>query len=137
MGSVVTSHLTRLHYEFHRMQQTHIVGSPLILNIQPIPRLLPTAPYKKPTSRQPAMAHSHIIQPLCDLATAIDEAPPWTPDQVAGLAFGALLVVFYFSSKVIDEAVARSQRRELGLCEECGSMYDAASCPKEKCPQKL
>lgn len=66
----------------------------------------------------------------------MDTAPAWTLDQIAGLVFGGLLVAFYFSSQVIDKAVARSQRRELGLCEECGGVYEAATCQKANCPLK-
>ena len=78
----------------------------------------------------------HSYQPLVELATALDEAPAWTLDQIAGLVFGGLLIAFYFSSQFIDKAVAKAQRRDLGLCEECGGVYDATTCPKQNCPEK-
>lgn len=53
---------------------------------------------------------------------AFGEMPPWTLDQIVGLAFGGLMVVFYYSSQLVDAYVARSQRRALGICEECGGI---------------
>lgn len=47
-----------------------------------------------------------------------------------------LMVVFYFSANAVDVWVAKQQRRELGLCEECGGVYDAATCTKANCPMK-
>jgi hypothetical protein len=41
----------------------------------------------------------------------------------------------FFASK-IDDIVAKSQRRELGLCEECGGLYDSELCREKKCPSK-
>jgi hypothetical protein len=64
---------------------------------------------------------------------ALDEAPAWTLDQAAGLVFAALLVAFYTSATQVDVFVARAQRRQLGLCEECGGLYDAATCTQAKC----
>ena len=78
----------------------------------------------------------NVQQPFLDLAVAADQAPAWTLDQIAGLVFGGLLVVFYFSSQIIDSSVAKSQRRQLGLCEECGGVYTAATCRKDNCPLK-
>ena len=73
---------------------------------------------------------------LGDLAVALDNAPEWTLDQAVGLVFGGLLVAFYFSSQLVDKFVAASQRRALGLCEECGGMYSAASCTQKNCPAR-
>jgi hypothetical protein len=67
---------------------------------------------------------------------ALDEAPAWTLDQAAGLAFSGLLVALYLSATQVDAWVARAQRRELGLCEECGGLYDAATCAEARCPSR-
>jgi hypothetical protein len=44
-----------------------------------------------------------------------------------------LLLVVYFA-KQVDVIVARSQRKELGLCEECGGLFDADKCEEWRCP---
>ncbi len=72
---------------------------------------------------------------LYDIA-ALDTAPEWTLDQIAGLVFGGLLVALYFSSKFIDDYAAASQRRQLGLCEKCGGLYDSSSCQERNCPER-
>lgn len=74
---------------------------------------------------------------LAQLAAALDEAPAWTLDQAVGLVFGGLLVVFYVSATQIDIFIARNQRKQLGLCEECGGLYESGSCPLAKCPSKV
>lgn len=74
---------------------------------------------------------------LGDIAAALDEPlPPWTLDQIAGLVFAGLLIAFYFSAKEIDTLVARNQRKQLGLCEHCGGLYEPSSCPHAKCPER-
>jgi len=97
----------------------------------------------------------------CQVAAA--EAPPeWTLDQIAGLAFGvrtpvtaqalpelisvppltltleaqAVLVASYFLSSKVDEAIARGQREELGLCVECGGLNDVDTCEEARCPNR-
>lgn len=65
---------------------------------------------------------------------ALDSAPEWTLDQIAGLVFASLLVALYFSSKMIDEYVASSQRRELGICEKCGGLNAQSTCKEKECP---
>lgn len=92
--------------------------------------------YSVPVVHRRSLTAAHSYQPLIDLAVALDEPPAWTLDQIAGLVFGGLLVAFYFSSQIIDKAVAKAQRRQLGLCEECGGVYSAATCQKTNCPQK-
>ena len=67
---------------------------------------------------------------------ALDTAPEWTLDQIAGLVFGGFLVALYFSSKLIDDYVAVSQRRQLGLCEKCGGLYDERRCQERNCPSR-
>ncbi|WIA40995.1 hypothetical protein OEZ86_004637 [Tetradesmus obliquus] len=69
-------------------------------------------------------------------AGPVDVMPTWTLDQIAGLAFGVLMVVCYFGAQQVDVAVAKQQRRQLGLCEECGGLYNAESCQQDKCPMK-
>ncbi|KAL4418778.1 hypothetical protein ABPG77_001645 [Micractinium sp. CCAP 211/92] len=66
----------------------------------------------------------------------MDEAPAWTLDQAVGLVFGALLLLLYLSSTQVDKFVARQQRRQLGLCEECGGLYDPATCQQQGCPSR-
>jgi len=41
----------------------------------------------------------------------------------------------FFASKV-DDIVAKSQRRELGLCEKCGGLYSPDLCKEGNCPSK-
>ncbi len=40
------------------------------------------------------------------------------------------------SAKQVDVFVAKAQRRQLGLCEECGGVFDPATCKQEGCPSK-
>lgn len=37
-------------------------------------------------------------------------------------------------AKQVDVLVARAQRRQLGLCEECGGVFEAATCAERNCP---
>ncbi|KAF6259211.1 hypothetical protein COO60DRAFT_1638555 [Scenedesmus sp. NREL 46B-D3] len=76
--------------------------------------------------------------------------PTWTLDQIAGLAFGVsssgsssssssskvVMVVCYFGAQQVDVIIAKQQRRQLGLCEECGGLYSAGDCRQDKCPMK-
>lgn len=62
--------------------------------------------------------------------------PEWTLDQAVGLVFGFLLLGLYLSSSQLDRFVARTQRRQLGLCEECGGLYDPQTCTQQGCPSK-
>ena len=48
---------------------------------------------------------------------------------------GIMVASVFFASKV-DDVVARSQRRELGLCEECGGLYNVDLCAAGKCPSR-
>lgn len=65
---------------------------------------------------------------------ALDSAPEWTLDQIAGLVFASLLVTLYFSSKLVDEYVATSQRIELGICQKCGGLNNKNECKEKECP---
>jgi hypothetical protein len=73
---------------------------------------------------------------VCDVynIAALDSAPEWTLDQIAGLVFASLLVTLYFSSKIVDEYVASSQRIELGICQKCGGLKDKKTCQEKECP---
>jgi len=64
----------------------------------------------------------------------VDVTPVWTPDQIAGLIFGAFMIAVVASGGKVDEAIARSQRRQLGLCERCGGVNEPGSCPEAGCP---
>ncbi|KAG2489402.1 hypothetical protein HYH03_012042 [Edaphochlamys debaryana] len=62
--------------------------------------------------------------------------PTWTLDQIAGLVFGGLMLLAVLSARQVDQSVARAQRRQLGLCEECGGVFDPKSCQIKDCPSK-
>lgn len=36
----------------------------------------------------------------------------------------------------VDAYVARQQRRQLGLCEECGGLFEPGSCAEKSCPAR-
>ncbi len=91
--------------------------------------------WRQPCGPGPRRCPTSPAQLLHGLA-ALDSAPEWTLDQIAGLVFGGLLVALYFSSKFIDDYAAASQRKQLGLCEKCGGLYDGSSCPERNCPEK-
>ena len=61
---------------------------------------------------------------------------PSYPPQSVGLVFAFLLLGLYLSSSQLDKWVARRQRRQLGLCEECGGLYDPETCTQKACPSK-
>lgn len=87
----------------------------------------------------PAVAPAAALaQPaVADLAAAVmDEAPAWTLDQAVGLVFGGLLLLLYLSSTQVDRFIARGQRRQLGLCEECGGLFQPGSCTEKACPAR-
>jgi hypothetical protein len=48
----------------------------------------------------------------------------------------ALMLAFYFSSNYVDVYIAKQQRKQLGLCERCGGLNDAATCSQDGCPMK-
>ena len=73
---------------------------------------------------------------VAQLSSAGDAAPAWTLDQAAGLVFAGLLVFLYVSSTQVDLIFARAQRRQLGLCEECGGLYEPGSCQLKGCPRR-
>ena len=46
----------------------------------------------------------------------------WTTNELVGLACGAALLATTAGVARVDGFVARSQRRQLGLCPECGGV---------------
>ncbi len=46
------------------------------------------------------------------------------------------MLVSVLGAKQVDVWVARQQRRQLGLCEQCGGVYEAATCQQKNCPAK-
>ncbi|KXZ41362.1 hypothetical protein GPECTOR_521g504 [Gonium pectorale] len=66
----------------------------------------------------------------------MDVMPAWTLDQIAGLAFGGVMLAFVLSARQVDIAVAKAQRRQLGLCEECGGVFEPGTCQQKSCPAK-
>lgn len=40
------------------------------------------------------------------------------------------------SASQVDVWVAKAQRRNLGLCEQCGGVNNPATCNKANCPMK-
>uniref|UniRef100_A0A061R9C7 Uncharacterized protein n=1 Tax=Tetraselmis sp. GSL018 TaxID=582737 RepID=A0A061R9C7_9CHLO len=60
--------------------------------------------------------------------------PSWTSDQLAGLAFGVLMVAAFYLTRNFDEWVAVQQREELGLCAKCGGLNDPEECREGGCP---
>jgi hypothetical protein len=114
----------------------HISLTQISIGASQLQHLPPRHSYRYSSSNRRHSIALHGHQPFIDLAATLDTAPVWTLDQIAGLVFGGLLVAFYFSSQYIDRYVAKSQRRQLGLCEECGGVYDAATCQSRTCPLK-
>lgn len=48
---------------------------------------------------------------------------------------GIMLASVLLATKV-DVYIARAQRRDLGLCELCGGVYEPETCSAGKCPLK-
>ena len=48
----------------------------------------------------------------------------------------AVMLAFYFGSKQVDVFIAKQQRKQLGLCEQCGGLNDPATCSQGSCPMK-
>ena len=104
---------------------------------------LPTraAPHP-PTNMRAAPRRPPTLHPPCrplpstrpHAALTPDAAPTWTLDQIAGLVFGVGMLASVFAARGVDVAVAKSQRRALGLCERCGGVNEVASCAERDCP---
>ena len=48
----------------------------------------------------------------------------------------AFVLLCVYLAKEVDTIIARSQRRELGLCEECGGLFEPDTCEEWRCPLK-
>ena len=46
------------------------------------------------------------------------------------------MLLFLSSAKQVDVQVAKAQRRQLGLCEECGGVNEPRSCKEKNCPMR-
>lgn len=46
------------------------------------------------------------------------------------------MIAFVVSARQVDVFFAKQQRRQLGLCEQCGGVYDPATCQQAGCPLK-
>lgn len=46
------------------------------------------------------------------------------------------MLAFYLGAQQVDIYIAKQQRRQLGLCEGCGGMYNSATCKQSNCPLK-
>ncbi|DBA78923.1 TPA: hypothetical protein ACH3X1_008800 [Trebouxia sp. C0004] len=86
-------------------------------------------------SRQ-LLVHMPAI-PVSLLSIALtEESPAWTLDQIAGLVFGGIMLASVLLAAKVDVFIARAQRRDLGLCEECGGLDEPETCDSGKCPYK-
>lgn len=81
-------------------------------------------------------ARTRTARGSCQRLYASSGNPAWTLDEIAGLLIGVLLAATFFFSRKIDELVAKSQRRELGLCELCGGLNEPSQCTEGQCPLK-
>lgn len=81
------------------------------------------------------LTHRPALPGLTLLGLALtEESPVWTLDQIAGLAFGGIMLASVLTASKVDEYIARAQRRDLGLCEECGGVNEPETCDQNKCP---
>lgn len=83
-----------------------------------VAEIWPRARYAEPFLRQ---------SPACTLLSA----------QHGSWGLQAFLLVTIYLALQVDVFVARSQRRQLGLCEDCGGVNDPASCPQPGCPMRV
>lgn len=45
-----------------------------------------------------------------------------------------VMLGFYVSAQQVDLYFARAQRKQLGLCEECGGVFNPKTCTEKACP---
>ncbi len=57
------------------------------------------------------------------------------PTNKSFRAQGFLLVTITLALQV-DVVVAKAQRRDLGICETCGGVYNPDECARGNCPKK-
>lgn len=79
-----------------------------------------------------------VVAPVAEFQseTGLFYLPTWTGDQLAGLAFGGLMLAAFLLARSFDEWVASQQREELGLCRSCGGLYEPEQCRKGRCPSR-
>ncbi|KAL6764494.1 hypothetical protein V8C86DRAFT_2476535 [Haematococcus lacustris] len=94
----------------------------------------PYRPLSCAVQRKEGLSTRQRLQP--PKAGALDVMPEWTLDQIAGLAFGAVMLAAVLGAKQVDVFFAKAQRRQLGLCEECGGTFQPDTCPMARCPSK-
>ena len=46
------------------------------------------------------------------------------------------MLVFFAASQQLDVYVAKAQRRDLGLCSQCGGVNQPSTCTAQGCPCK-
>ena len=73
---------------------------------------------------------SHRPRPFPSLTSPVSPLSSLPPSIQAGLLASVLLAYR------VDVAIARGQRAELGLCERCGGVNEAASCTDAACPAR-
>jgi len=69
-------------------------------------------------------------RPFPSLTSPVSPLSSLPPSIQAGLLASVLLAYR------VDVAIARGQRAELGLCERCGGVNEAASCTDAACPAR-
>jgi hypothetical protein len=52
------------------------------------------------------------------------------------LTMQAIMLASVLGAKQLDVYVAKQQRRQLGLCEECGGVFEPSTCSEQRCPNK-
>ena len=99
---------------------------PRPLPLRPLPSLTPVSaayvPCARPSARLPAFASARKARPAPKRRALGLQLDAWDANEIAGLAFGTALVMLALASPLFDDAVARDQRRDLGLCEACGGI---------------
>lgn len=45
-----------------------------------------------------------------------------------------VMLGFYVSAQSVDAYFAKAQRKQLGLCEECGGVFNPKTCTEKNCP---
>lgn len=98
------------------------------------PATVPLQSYISRKVCQPNPRHHGKQNQRCVQVRVGDVPPEWTLDQIAGLIFGGFLLVTTALALQVDKVVAKAQRRDLGLCEHCGGVYDPALCNSGRCP---
>lgn len=89
---------------------------------------------RAPRTSKQRLVHRPAL-PFTLLSIALtEESPAWTLDQIAGLVFGGIMLASVLLATKVDVFIARAQRRDLGLCEECGGLNEPETCNSSKCP---